>query len=717
MSSVAIRDSGSGGIGSEMSAGFGMESAFGACLLPMLSSLGWLGTRTELIEALPHVSDRLDLIDFRNALAELGYRSERNTGRLSGIDTRLLPCLMLATGRTPIVVHARTEDGYRVFDSATRSIQVVRGHDLSGYFYTFEKTTDAETGAEAARNDAKSWVWAMLSRFRGEAFIVLFTSLLSSFFGLAIPLFVMAVYDMVIPASSTKSLLWLAPGALLAVTVDFFGRRIRARALSHVAGRMDYLIGTETFRRVLELPPSTTEATTHAAQIARLKSFQGLRDLVNSPVLSASLDIPLIVAALVTIGIVADKLVLIPLSALALLILIGAIMVPVVRRAEVDAAASRSARDQLVSEMVTRQRAIRESVVEDSFYERLRPLSAQTASFRAAAANRVLALQTVGHAMVIGSGLVLLLFGSQMVVNGTVSTGALVASMALIWRILVPVQMIFQTLPRLSQVSGTATQMDRLMRLRPETRNRSSHVEEKRFASTLSVQRVSVRYSEEATPALLAATFTVQPGQLIAITGPSGAGKTTLLKVIAGLLKPQAGGIFYGGIEQRHIEPVELRRSIAYLPQTGHFFHGTIAQNLRLANPVASEADLRQAADRAGLLADIDNLPDGFDTWMGDEKMGGLSESFRQKLALSRVWLKDAPIILLDEPQQSLDQDANRQLLRTLDELRKTRIILIVTHRPSLMDVADKIIVFEDGRLLDRSKSQPPIRTEVDARQ
>ena len=673
------------------------SSSFGACLLPLLSSLGWLGDRTELVEALPHFAERLDLIDFRNTLAELGYQSHRHSGRMSRIDPRLLPCLFLVRGRAPILVHSKSADGYIVFDSEAQGVRRTDGEALTGYYYTFERIKESE----AVQPDSRSWLWTVLRRFRGEAAVVVLTSLLSSFFGLAVPLFVMAVYDLVIPAASPSSLFWLAPGVALAVTVDFAGRRIRARALAHIAGRFDYLIATETFRRILELPPASAETSTHAAQIARLRGFQGMRDLVNSPILSAGLEVPLIIAALVVIGVVAGGLVVIPVVALVLFLLFGAVVVPAVRRAEVDAAKARSARDQLVTELVTRQRAVRKAVVEDSFFERLRPLSARTAYARAQAAARVLALQTIGHGLVIGSGLALLLFGTEGVVNGTVSTGALVASMALIWRILVPIQLMFQALPRLSQVGTTAAQINRLMKLAPEARNRSSHVEAKRFESTLSVQRVSVRYRDDAAPALLAVSLDVRPGELIAVTGASGAGKTTLLKVVAGLLMPQAGNVFYGGVEQRHIEPVELRRSIAYLPQTCHLFHGTVAQNLRLANRVASDADIRAAADSAGVLDEIEALPEGFDTWIGDEKIGGLPESFRQKLALARIWLKDAPIVLLDEPQQNLDAEGDERLIRTLGALRGTRTVMIVTHRPSLMRFADRVISLDDGRMSD----------------
>ena len=244
------------------------------------------------------------------------------------------------------------------------------------------------------------------------------------------------------------------------------------------------------------------------------------------------------------------------------------------------------------------------------------------------------------------------------------------------------------------------------MRTPAEPRGDDTEISEHRFSKVISIRRVSMRYKEDADPALLAVSSDIQPGELIALTGPSGAGKSTLLKIIAGVLKPQAGSVFYGGVEQRQLRAMEMRKSIAYLPQACHLFHGTISQNLRLVEPAATDDMLRDAAAAAGVLEEIEHLPDGFETWIGDEKLESLPESFQQKLGLTRLWLKNAPILLLDEPSQNLDAIGEEAFTRTLEAMRGKRTIVFVSHRPSQMRAADRVLVLTAGRLTSDTKNE-----------
>lgn len=680
---------------------FEASSNFASCLMPLLSSLGWSGSTRELMEALPHFARRLDLIDLRNSLGELGFRSSRSRGRLRGIDRRLFPCLFLPGKKPPMVVHARTDQGFAVFDSQDQEVKEIKGRGLKGYYYTFERKDEkAESKLEA-----RSFTWQAIRRFWAAGLIITAASLLTSIFGLAVPLFVIGVYDIVIPAASVESLYWLVPGVALALVADLLLRRTRTRAVAHIAGRLDFLVSTETFRRVLEMPPAASDSANLGAQLSRLKSFQSVRDLVNSPLANTVLETPLIVTAMILIGLLAGPLVTVPLIGLLLFVLLGFAFIPAIRRAESDAGRAKANRDQLLTELVTHQRAAREAVVEDSFFDRMRPLSARMASERARATMRMLMLQTLTHTVVMGTGLVTLLVGTSSVIAGSMTTGALVASMTLIWRALAPVQIGFQALPRLAQIRGTLDQLNRLMRTPMESRGDDAELSVHRFSSVISIRRVSMRYKEDADPALLAISTDIQPGELIALTGASGAGKSTLLKIVAGVLKPQAGSVFYGGVEQRQLRAPELRRSVAYLPQTCHLFHGTISQNLRLVEPSATDTMLRDAAAAAGVLEEIEHLPDGFETWIGDEKLESLPESFQQKLGLARVWLKDAPVTLLDEPSQNLDPSGEAAFIRKLTAMRGERTVIFVSHRPSQMRFADRVLVLTNGRLTSDTKN------------
>lgn len=529
-------------------------SNFAACLLPLLSALGWERNISSQMRALPHVASRMDLIDVRNILAELGYRSIRRRGKASEIDARLMPCLFLPeTGEAPLVLFQGDKKVVEAFDCETRTTSHFRAKTLVGYYYIFEEEDDQLTDGSEIKN---SWIGNILRRFGREASLIGLASVLSSFFGLVVPLFVIlvvplfviSVYDKVIPSSSAENLYMILPGVAIALLMDLVLKRIRGQAVAHIAGRIDYLLSTELLRKILNLPMAASESSTVDQQMSKFRSFQGLRDIVNSPIATLILDIPLIVMSLVVIFIVGGSLVAVPMIGLLTFGLLAWAYVPAIKRVESAASDARAQRDHLMTEIVSKQRMIRASSLESAFFERIRPLSARTSVERSKASMLTLSLQSLCHGVLIATGLMTLLFGSQGVLDQTMTTGALVASMALVWRSLVPVQLGFQAMPRIAQLRSTMSQVDRLMRATPEADNNDSRVNAHRFRGPISVKRISVRYRDDADPALLAVSLDVEPGELIAITGASGAGKSTLLKVISGLLKPQAGAIFFGGL-------------------------------------------------------------------------------------------------------------------------------------------------------------------------
>jgi len=697
VSTMIVRDGLAEALRQEEIGRFEQASDFAACLMPLLTALGWARDADTLLRALPHVAERIDLIDFRNILAELGYVSVRHKGSAAAIDTRLTPCLFVTDSGVPLVILTRNGGEVTAFDSRTREVVRFRAARVVGYYYTFSRD---EEDAEGTSQET-SFVGSLFRRFRREIALVAITSIVGSLFGVMVPIFVMTVYDSVIPAASPTSLMWLLPGIVLALVVDLGLRLIRGASVAQIAGRIDFLLSTEVFRKILSLPPTGNEGNTLGSQLSRFRGFQGLRDIMNSPVMTLLLEVPLIVASLIVIAIIAQPILFVPLLGLVLIALIGGLFVPAIQRAERRSSSARVARDHLATEVISKQRSIRATVMGPAFMERLRPLSARTALERNKAARLNMTLQSLLHGVLMSTGLMTLFFGAEAVIDQRMTTGALVASMALVWRILVPVQIGCQSLPRIVQMRGTIAQVDRLMRARSEDTAYDARVADHRFTSSIAVRRVSVRYNQDADPALLAVSLEVKPGEMVALIGPSGSGKSTLLKTMAGLLRPQAGTISFGGVEMRHLGPVEHRRNVGYLSQTTDLFRGTIAQNLRLARPDAPYQALRDACDRAGVLDEIDILPEGFETPIGDERSVSLPESFQQKLSIARMWLKDSPVMLLDEPAQNLDMEGDAALTRELQALKGHRTIFFVTHRPSAMRLADRVFELNQGRLTE----------------
>jgi ATP-binding cassette subfamily C protein/ATP-binding cassette subfamily C protein LapB len=305
----------------------------------------------------------------------------------------------------------------------------------------------------------------------------------------------------------------------------------------------------------------------------------------------------------------------------------------------------------------------------------------------------------VGQAAVTTAGTGTLILGAIGAMEGDLTIGALIACMALVWRVLAPWQQAIGLLPRISQLRNEIAILDQTMRLPAEADNRPRRLVPSQSRGSLQMDRVSLVYHGASRPALHGVDLSIEAGETIAFVGDSGAGKSSILKVMASIYTPQSGSILIDGFDLRQLHPRELREQIAYAPQQPHFFTGTSAQNLRLACPAATDEDLWTSAIQAGVLEDIRKLEKGFETRIGDATVRQQPPGFLQRLSLARAYLKTCNILMLDEPGRALDSDGDQALLKMLSSRKGRQTILVVTHRPSHLKLADRQFLVRAGRL------------------
>ncbi|WP_409470979.1 thiol reductant ABC exporter subunit CydD [Streptomyces sp. HC307] len=225
-------------------------------------------------------------------------------------------------------------------------------------------------------------------------------------------------------------------------------------------------------------------------------------------------------------------------------------------------------------------------------------------------------------------------------------------------------------------------------------------------AGAAAFEGVTVRYPGRTAEAVSDATFTVEPGETVALVGPSGVGKSTLLNVLLGFVRPTEGRVRIGGVDLTEADLEQWRSRIAWVPQRPHLYAGTIAENVRLARPDADDAAVRQALQDAGALTFVDALPQGVETVLGEDG-AGLSAGQRQRLALARAFLADRPVLLLDEPTAALDGATEAEVVEAVRRLAAGRTVLLVVHRPALLDVADRVVRLEEPALASRVETGP----------
>ena len=675
---------------------FTTTSPCAACLMPLLKELGWNNYARELVEALPHFSEQFDLIDLRNILVTLGYESSAITSRIDSIKPELYPCLFQSDRGDLYVLTSREGDLVTYFDATQQ--RECTGDILwdKGTVYVFTDTHPSQSSGMAGGAQEK-WFSKLLQRFRGMIVHLLAMTFVVNLVALSIPLFIMLIYDKVIGAKSPDTLPYLVAGIVILVLADLVLRFLRAKLLGTVAGRLDYLIGVETFRQMISLPPILTERSTVAAQLSRLKQFDSVRDFFTGPNAAIALELPFVFLFIGVIALLGGFIALIPLAMVLGFFMLGAVWLPTLDEKIQRAGKARTDKQRILMQTLAGRRAIKGIGGESVWWERFREVSGESVMANYSTFISSGSMNSVAQGMVTLSGLAVLALGTLSVMEAQMSIGALIAIMALVWRVLSPLQSAFLSFSKFEQTLKAIQQINQLMKMKVETQSSHAGLLRADLQGEIRVDRVSFRYGPDQDPALLGVSFEVKPGEMVAVVGHTGSGKSTMLKLIAGMYRPQAGALLFDQQDLRQLNALELRRAIAYVPQVTKLFHGTIAQNMRLNNGLASDDDLTKAALDAGVLEEILALPEGFDTRIGDNETERLPPGFMRSLAMARAFVSPAGILLLDEPGASLDYESDLRFVKHLKQLRGRRTIIMVSHRPSHIRLADKVVLMEQG--------------------
>ncbi|NLW06046.1 MAG: ATP-binding cassette domain-containing protein, partial [Pseudomonadaceae bacterium] len=674
------------------------ESDLSRCLLPLARSLGWSESAREFAQALPHLADHIDLSYFFGAMANMGYRARYLGNNFKKFDNRLLPCIFMPDNKPAVAILEVLPSGfYRVFNSQSNSEEVWEQlPSADGEVFVFQPIPPE------SEQSKKSWVKALFWKFRKHLALVFIVTLLSTALAVAPSLFVRSVFDTVIPSGDIVVGGFLLIGVFLAISVGWFLNLLRGKLLAYIGGRMEYVLGNSIFERVLRLPASSLNGVSVSRQISRIKSLERLRDLFLGPLVTLFFDLPASIILLVVIFVInpwAAGVMLITIAAFGLLLLLTRSMVD--RAAENSSEAS-GKKSELIDESLGKMAGLRTLGSQSIWMKRFRNISGSSAHTEFSEQQAQHKISAISHLIGSFTGLAILVTSAYMVIQGAITPGTIMATMILAWRLISPLQNLFTALTSWSRISTNIFQVNQLMKLAQET-DKHNH-EANRFLNqgAIDFNRVSFRYAADLDPVLLGITFKVPAKKLLGITGPDGSGKSTLLSLLCRLYYPQAGSIRIDAIDTRQVAADYLRSFISYMPQKCDIFYGTLAQNLRLVHPAATEDELLWAIKMAGLGNDVNRMERGINTRISNSSVDQMSSGFRQRLSLARTLLKPASIVLLDEPGNGMDDAGEEALMRCINWLQGRVTLILVTPRPSHLRGADHILYMENGTITAR---------------
>lgn len=555
-----------------------------------------------------------------------------------------------------------------------------------------------ERAPEVGGKQQRHWFWGAIQDNWPVYRDALFAAVLINLFGIAMPLFVMNVYDRVVPNQALETLWVLAIGVAIVLLSDLVLRSVRSHFLDLASNRIDVGLSAYIMERVLGLRMSERPISA-GSFAANLRSFEMVRDFITSASITALIDLPFTIIFLIVIGWIGWPMVFPALIGMIAVILYAwTVQKPLRALTETTYRAGAQRNATLIESLVgleTIKSISAESIMQRRWEESATHLAQTTTRLRVLSTSTVTAAQFAQQLV----ALTVVIVGVHLIIEQELTMGGLIACTVLSGRAMAPLGQIAGLMMQYHNARTSLTSLGEIMGKPIERPKNSNFVRRPEIKGAIQFKDVSFKYPGTDTAALRKITVRIQPGEKVGVLGRIGSGKTTFNKLIMGLYAAEEGSVLVDGVDVRQLDPAQLRQSIGHVSQDIVLFYGSLRDNLRMAAPHASDEELVRAARIAGLEEFIDTHPRGFDMIVG-ERGETLSGGQRQGVALARAVLRDSPILLLDEPTGAMDHSSEETVRLRLGEFFKERTVILITHRNALLSLVDRLLVIDAGRIV-----------------
>ena len=676
------------------------------CLVELTRIHGRPSTRAALVAGLPLENGSLSPSLFGRAAGRAGLSAKVVRRPLARIDDLLLPAVLLLNNEEACVLLGWDEAGQsaRLLFPETGQGSVLLSREALAERYTgiaiFARPHfrfDSRT-PEIGEVKLRHWFWGALADQWQVYRDVLGAALLINVIALAMPLFTMNVYDRVVPNRAIETLWMLALGVLLVIGVDMMLRLLRGYFLDLASARIDMQLSAKIMERVLGVRMESRPSAVGAFS-SNLRSFESVRDFITSASVTAFIDLPFALLFVLVIAIISWQLIIPVILAIVFVVIYAYILQHKMHALSETTYRASALRNATLIESLTALETIKtqgaEGVMQSKWEKSVAFVSRVNNQMRflsAAATNGAMEIQQIVNVVVV-------IVGVYLIGDGKLSMGGLIACTMLTSRAVAPLGQMVGLLMQYHNAKVSLASLEQIMTNPVERPADANFVHRPELKGVIEFRDVQFSYPNSQVAALKGLTCKIHAGEKVVVIGRIGSGKTTLQKLLLGLYQPTEGAVSIDGVDLRQLDPADLRRNIGYVAQDVTLFYGTLRDNIAIGAPYAEDAAIVAAAEAGGLTEFVNRHPDGFDMMIG-ERGDSLSGGQRQGVAIARAFLMDPPILLLDEPTSAMDFSSEQQFKDRLRQIAGHKTILIVTHRNSLLDLATRVLVVDDGRIV-----------------
>ncbi|HRL08515.1 MAG TPA: type I secretion system permease/ATPase [Aliarcobacter sp.] len=649
---------------------------------------------------------------FSRAAAKAGFKTRVLKTKIEDINPLVLPCIVLLNGKNP-------KDELRAcillgFDDEMANARVVLPEaedvensvtieELKKYYFGFSILLKKELRFDDKQltvGDVKEnhWLWGTMKIVRDTYRDVIIASLLINIFVLATPLFTMNVYDRVIPNDAKDTLWILSIGVLIVYGIDVVLKFLRTYFLETAGKKTDIIASSLIFERVLDLKMSSMPSSV-GSMANILKEFESIRSFITSSTISLLIDLPFIILFLITIYYIGGVLVVVPVVIIIFIVFYTLYAKEKLQNSIKQSYEASSMKNGVLIESLSSIETLKSLGATGYSQWKWEEATSQIADKSISSKTISASITTVTSFLLQLNTVAIIIVGTYLIGEKMISMGALIAVVIISSRAIAPMGQVASLLSTFHHTKVSYKALDDIMNMPVEHPQGKKFVARPEYRGNIEFKNVGFTYPNSDKSTLNNLNFRINEGEHIAIIGKIGSGKSTIHKLLLSLYVPNEGAILVDNIDTKQLDPTELRKNIAYVSQDVLLFNGTVKENIVYRLPHIDDEKIIEAATVSGVMDFINKHPKGFDMPVG-ERGAFLSGGQRQSIAIARAILQDYPIVLLDEPTSAMDSSTEAKFIKSIKEYLKGKTMILVTHKTSLLSLADRVIVMEDGQIV-----------------
>lgn len=680
---------------------------------PLLNSLiyvsryyGLANSPEALVNGLPLADGKLTPFLFPRSAERAGLVAKENRSNLESIPELILPAVLLLKQGEACVLNRidfqKQEAEIITAESGMVPILIpleeLKAQFIGRYFLVKKQFRYDERSPEILKTRHGHWFWGTIWESKKIYRDVLIASILINLFAIAAPMFTRLVYDKVVPNLAFETLWVLASGIFVVFTFDLLLKLIRSYFIDIAGKKSDILISSKLFSKVLGIRMEAKPASV-GAFAKNLQEFESIREFFTSATIGSLIDLPFAILFLTLIWLMAGDLVYVPIVGVVILVIYAIIIQGPLRRTIEEGSRLASQKYANLIESLAGLETVKLFSAQSQFQFRWEEAVAHMANWNIKSRRITDSIQNTAGFVQQSTNVGMIIFGVYLIAEGDLTMGGLIAATMLSGRAIGPLVQLSILSTRYNQAKSSMTLIEQVMDMPDEQEEGKRYIHRPIIQGHIALDKVTFHYPDSPIASVRDLSLTITPGEKVAIIGRIGSGKTTLERLIMGLYKPTEGHVRIDDTDMEQLHHVDVRRNIGCVPQDSNLFYGSVRDNITLGRPLVDDRDVMDAANRAGVTNFTQQDPAGLERQVG-EGGGLLSGGQRQAVAIARAFLGRPPVLLMDEPTSAMDNRSEMHIKHQLNQLLPSETLILITHKTSMLDVVDRVIVMEKGCII-----------------